>query len=169
MQKLTSFLHFIDSISDWSGKIISFLLLGLMGIVLIEVVSRYCFRSPTIWVHELSLYFLGGAGMIGGAYTLLHGGHVPMDVVYNRLSLKGRAMMDLLTFFFFIFFIGVLLWKGWDITWKAFRGMERTESVWGPVIWPSRLMLVIGGLLLLLQGLAKFVRDLLIIMGKVKP
>jgi TRAP-type mannitol/chloroaromatic compound transport system permease small subunit len=47
--------------------------------------------------------------------------------------------------------------------------MERTESAWEPVIWPSRLMLVIGSLLLLLQGLAKFVRDLLIIMGKVKP
>ena len=45
MQKLTSFLHFIDSISDWSGKIISFLLLGLIGIILIEVVCRYLFKA----------------------------------------------------------------------------------------------------------------------------
>ena len=168
MRKLENSLHFIDYMSEWSGKIFSFLFVVLMCVVLIEVVMRYVLNNPTKWAHEMSLYFFGGAINLGAAYTLFHKGHVTMDVVHSRLSLRGRAIMDIATFIFFFVFVAVLLWKGWYVTWKAFQFMERTESSWGPVIWPSRLVIPIGAFLLLLQGLAKFVRDILTVKGRLK-
>jgi len=166
MKKLENSLHCIDSISQWSGKIVSFLILVLMCVVLIEVVMRYVLNNPTKWVHEMSLYLFGGAINLGAAYTLLHKGHVTMDVVQSRLSPRGKAIMDIATFIFFFIFVAVLLWKGWHMAWKAFQFMERTESSWGPVIWPSRLVIPVGAFLLLLQGIAKFVRDILTVTGR---
>jgi TRAP-type mannitol/chloroaromatic compound transport system permease small subunit len=166
MQRLTSFLHVIDSISEWSGKIISFLLLGLMGIILIEVVSRYVLNSPTVWSFEASLYLFATVTLLGGAFTLLHGGHVSVDIIYNKFSPRVRAVMNVITFFFFFIFVFVLMQKGGGLTWEAIRVMERTESAWGPVIWPARLVIPLGAFLLLLQGLAKFFRDLAVAMGK---
>ena len=167
MRKLENFLHFIDSISDWSGKIFSLLLLILLGVMLIEVVMRYIFNDPTIWGHEMGLYIFGAIIMLGGAYTLLHKGHVCMDAVHSKLSQKGRAIMDVATFIFFLIFVIALLWKGWDMTWKAFKFMERTESPWAPVIWPSRLVIPVGAFLLLLQGIATFVRNFLTATGRI--
>jgi TRAP-type mannitol/chloroaromatic compound transport system permease small subunit len=165
MQKGERFLRYIDSISDWIGKIVSFLILILMGVVLFAVVMRYIVNKPTIWSHETGLYLFGGMVMLGAAYTLRHEGHVRMDAFYGRLSARGRAITDLATFVFFITFVVVLLWKGCDMTWKAIHFMERTESFWSPVIWPSRIVIPVGAFLLLLQGLANFVRDILAVKG----
>lgn len=77
--------------------------------------------------------------------------------------------MDAATFIFFFMFVVVLLWKGWDMTWKALQIMERSQSQWGPVIWPSRLVIPVGAFLLLLQGLAKFIRDMAVATGRAKP
>ena len=166
MQKLNSLLCFIDKISEWTGKIVSFLVIGSIIVVLIEVVARYFFNNPTVWGWEMSLFLFGGAVMLGGAYTLLHGSHVKMDVAYARLSVRARAILDVITFIFFLVFVVIMIWKSGYVAVKAIEFMEKTESPWGPVIWPSRIAITIGAFLLLLQGIAKFVRDILIITGR---
>lgn len=166
MQKLTTFLHHIDNISEWTGKIFSFLLVALTAVILFEVVMRYLFTNPTMWAYETSLYLFGATIMLGGAYALLHGDHVIVDVVYNKLPARTKAILDVVTFIFFLTFVGVLLWKGGDLAWKAFHFMEKTGSAWNPVTWPSRIAIPIGSFLLLIQGLAKFVRDLVTALGR---
>lgn len=166
MQKLNSVLCFIDRISEWSGKIVSFLILGSVAVVLTEVVMRYFFNNSTIWGWEMSLFLFGGAVMLGGAYTLLHGNHVKMDVVYARLSTRGKAIIDVITFAVFLFFMVVVIWKSGHVALKSFEIMETTESAWGPIIWPSRAAITVGTSMLLLQGLAKFIRDILIVAGR---
>ena len=69
--------------------------------------------------------------------------------------------MDIITFVFFALFLGVLIWKGWAYFWKAFELGNRTDSPWGPYIWPIKLMIPIGGALLMLQGLTQLVRDII--------
>ena len=104
MLKLVRVLHFIDNVSEWSGKIFSFAGLVLVGVVLSEVTCRYLLNNPTEWVYETSLYIFGAMFMIGGAYTLLHGGHVNVDIVHTRLSPRARAITDIVTFVFFFIF-----------------------------------------------------------------
>jgi len=165
MQKLNSVLCFIDRISEWSGKIVSFLILCSIIVVLTEVVMRYFFNNPTIWGWEMSLFLFGGAVMLGGAYTLLHGSHVKMDVLYVRLSTRGRAILDIVTFAVFLFFVVILIWKSGHMAVKSFEIMEKTESAWGPIIWPARITITVGAFLLLLQGMAKFIRDIITATG----
>ena len=160
MKNMGGLLRHIDNISNCVGKLASFLILCSMGVVLFEVLMRYALSLPTTWCYEMSLFIFGTFAALGGAYTFLHGGHVRMDIVHSRLSPRGKAIMDLVTFIFVFIFLGVLVWKGWEFAWRAFQLSERTDSAWGPLLWPTKLIIPIAAFLMLLQGLAKFVRDI---------
>jgi TRAP-type mannitol/chloroaromatic compound transport system permease small subunit len=164
MEKIMKGLRFVDSISEWTGKVVSFLIFVLAFFVGYEVIMRYGFNSPTIWVNDLSTMLFGTFIIIGGAYTLRDGGHVNMDVIYGRFSSKRRALLDLITFVILTLpFLGVMLWKGWEAAWKSLITLEHDSTQWGPPIYPFRLMLPLGAFLILFQALAKFVRDLMIV------
>ena len=153
-------LRIIDRISEYSGKGTSFLILLMLVLICCETVLRYAFNSPTIWSGELTSIVFGAYIILGGAYTLLVGGHVNMDIIHSRLSPRAKALIDVITFFFFLFFCVALLWKGWEGAMSALSTGERTVSEWRPIIFPTKIILVIGTFLLFLQGLAKFVRDI---------
>lgn len=160
---VNSLLHFIDNISKWTGRVVSFLIVALTFLICFEVVARYLLNRPTIWIHETSAMVFGTYIIMGGAYTLYTGGHVNMDVVYGHLPPKGKAIIDVITFWFFLLFCGALLWMGGDSAWRALRNFEHSGSIWNPPIYPIKLMMPIGVFLLFLQGLAKFVRDVVTI------
>lgn len=159
MQRLARVLSTIDAISKWSGRVTMFLLVALGLLMSIEVVARYVFNAPTLWATETTTLVFGVYIMLAGAYTLLIHGHVTMDAVYSRLSLKGKAILDLLTSFLFFAFCGVLLWKGIPTAIKSVVMMEHSMSAWGAPYWPIKIAIPVGAFLILLQGLAKFTRD----------
>lgn len=153
------FLSAIDAVSAWSGKIFSFLTVVVVGVITFEVIMRYVFHAPTRWGHETMTYLSGILYMMGGAYTLYLQRHARVDVVYERFSPRIRAIMDLVTFPAFFLFCGVLLWVGAEYFWASAVIRETTPSGWAPPIYPIKLFIPLGGFLILLQGLAKFIRD----------
>jgi len=157
---LARLLRGIDATSDWSGKILSYLLVLIVIILIYEVVARYVFDSPTVWAHEASVLAFATYSVMLGAYAHVHGTHVNMDLLYNRLSLRTRAIMDVFTFVFFLFWCGVLLWYGALFAAKAVRFLEHSTTAWGPPIFEVKLMIPLAALLIILQGIAKFIRDL---------
>lgn len=160
MRKVRAVLHFVDTINERFGRIISFLTVGMMGTIIVEVVLRYGFNSPTLWAHETAQFLYGSYCILGGAYVLLHKAHVNMDIVYARLSLRKRAILDLVTSSLFFLFIVVMLWQGVILASKAVAVLEVTTTAWAPPVWPVKLMLPLAALLILLQGIVRFVRDL---------
>lgn len=152
-------LHVIDAISEWTGKAVSFFIFLLALIVGYEVVARYVFKSPTLWVHEISVMLFGTFIIIGGAYTALKGGHVNMDLVHKALGTRTRALLDILTFTLTLVFLSALLWKGGGAAWKSVRTLEHASTQWAPPLYPFRVMLPLGAALLLLQSIAKLIRD----------
>jgi len=156
------FLTVIDSISKRSGEVFSFLWIVVVFVASLEVILRYGFDAPTIWGHETIIFLCGMVYIIGGAYTLYHRKHINVDMVYNRFSPRGRAILDLVTFPCFVLFIGVLLWGGTDRFWGALLIREGSGSPWDPPIYPILLTIPLGAFLILLQGLVKFIRDLTI-------
>jgi TRAP-type mannitol/chloroaromatic compound transport system permease small subunit len=102
----------------------------------------------------------GALTILSGAYTLKEKAHVNMDLFHMRLSDRGKAIVDVITFPFFLLFACVLLWLGWDFAVRSVMLFEKSISNWHPPIWPVKLMIPLGALLLLLQGLAKFMTDL---------
>lgn len=168
MRKIMKIIRYIDNFDEAVGKIASYLIIFVTLVVLYEVMMRYILNLSMTWGAELSQFLFGTAFLLGGAYTLLHHGHVRMDALYARFSVRTRAIIDVFTFIFFLIFILVLIGKGWELAWRAYLLSERTESAWAPLLWPVKMMVPIGAVLLLLQGIAHFIRNINQIFGRKK-
>jgi TRAP-type mannitol/chloroaromatic compound transport system permease small subunit len=161
------FLTAIDWVSEKSGKGVSFLILLLSVVVLYEIVARYLFNSPTIWAHEIAQMIFGTYVILMGAYVLKHGSHVNVESLYNRFSPRTRAILDLFTWSLFFIFCGLIFWKGAGMAWDSFVVLETGPTSFAPPIYPFKAMIPLGALLILLQGLAKYLRCFLfVITGK---
>jgi TRAP-type mannitol/chloroaromatic compound transport system permease small subunit len=164
---MKKFLRVVDRISEISGKAVSFFIIPLGVVILIEIVSRYLFNRPTIWVHEVSQMIFGAYVILLGAYALQRGSHVNVEILYGRFRPRTRAAIDLFTWVLFFFFCGIILVKGWEMAWNSFLVRETDSTSFAPPLYPIKMMVPLGSLLILLQGLAKFLRDLLfVISGK---
>jgi TRAP-type mannitol/chloroaromatic compound transport system permease small subunit len=150
----------IDKINRWIGKMVSIFVLLIMSITLLEVVLRYGFNRPTMWVHETSQQIFAIAFLLGSAYTLQEGGHVRVDILYRRLSTRGRAILEIVTSILYFLFNGVLLWKGGEMAYESVMMLEKTQTPWEPYVFHVILAIPIAAALMLLQGIVDFIRNL---------
>jgi TRAP-type mannitol/chloroaromatic compound transport system permease small subunit len=159
LQFLRGFVRCVDAAIDFIGKTTSFLIYPTMLVLVYEVVMRYYFTRPTIWAHETSCMLYGAHFVIGGAYALQRGAFVNVEVLYIRLSKRGRAVLDLITWTMFYVFVGTLLWKSIPWAWESFSVREFSDSTWGPYVWPIKMTIPFASLLMLLQGMTKTIKD----------
>jgi len=152
-------LRIIDSISESTGWI-SYGLILLALVVFVEVISRYAFGKPIIWAHETGVYLYGSIGALAGAYAFRHHMHIRMDIVYNHLSLRKRAVVDVVMGLFFFFYLIVLLLSTGKFAIWGILTNHHSSSPWGPPLYPIQIVMVIAAFLVLLQGSVQFIRDL---------
>jgi TRAP-type mannitol/chloroaromatic compound transport system permease small subunit len=164
--KLNIFLKFIDKINNVVGVYISYLILILIGLVVFTVFTRYIFSMQNIWSYETTQFIFGTSFVLAGGFIAYKKSHVNVEVIYNRFSIRNRAIVDLVTALFFFVFIISMIWFGWREAWSAFELRQATESAWGPPIYPIKFIIPIGAFLLFLQGIAKFIRDIRIASGR---
>lgn len=153
-------LGWVDLINEWVGRVVSFLIIPMTLVAVIEVILRYVFNRPTIWAWDVNMMLLGAFTVLTGGYVLLKEGHVSMDVFVSRLSPRVRAVIALITSLLFFFSIGLLVWQGGLEARESLLIGEKVNSVWGPPLYPLKILWPIGAFLLLLQGVATFIRDL---------
>lgn len=152
-------INLIDKISFWSGRGVRYLFYPLIAVVFYAVATRYILHKPIIWGYETSLFIFGTIALLAGAYVLQQGGHVRVDIIYNRLSPRGKAIIDTITAMIFFYFIIGMLWQGGMSALRSIAMLEHTGSVWSPPMYPIKTVIPISAFLLLLQGLSKFMRD----------
>lgn len=128
-----------------------------------EVLARYVFNSPTNWAHESMFLMFGMQYVLSGAFAYREDQHVRVDVLYSRFSPRGKAIADLITSVFFFIFIVTMLWTGTRFAWDAIGVDEHSFTEWGVQYWPVKLAIPVGAALMLLQGLAKLIKDVLIV------
>ena len=150
----------IDWISENSGIFISFWTVNAVCFYFFEVVMRYLFNMPTIWVHEASFLLLGMQYLLAGGFALLHGAHVRVDVLYNFLPRRGQVGMDIFTSLFFFIFALALIITSWTFFNDAFLMREITVETWGIQYWPVKGVMFLGSVLLLLAGISKLIKDI---------
>ncbi len=156
----------IDAISGWSGEFVCYWSLIAVFIYYYEVLARYVFNSPTNWAHESMFLMFGMQYMISGAYALREDSHVRVDVVYLHLSERAKVMTDLVTSIFFFIFAGALLVTGWIFLKDSIDVWEVSFTEWAIQYWPVKISIVLGALLILLQGFSKLIKDLILLTGK---
>ena len=151
----------IDALSNWTGKVFAFIIPIMMLVTTYEVVTRYIFKAPSIWALETTQYLFLSSTALGGAYVLLNRHHVNVSILYDRLSARSKAVMDVITAIFFFAFILVLFWNTLDITIESIMHLQHSPSYWGPPIYPVYIIMTIGIILILLQGLSMFIRNII--------
>jgi TRAP-type mannitol/chloroaromatic compound transport system permease small subunit len=149
----------VDAINDWFGRAFGLTVLLVVFAVIYEVVARGVFGVGTLWSNETTVYVSAVAYLIAGGYALRHHRHVRIDVVCQAFAPGTRARLDLLTFVFFVIYVGALVWVGGTMAWTSFLQGESTGSPWNPPIWPVKMAIPASGLLLLLQGVANLLRE----------
>lgn len=156
----TGWIGAIDRLAFYAGEFVSYWMVIAIIAYYYEVVARYVFNSPTVWVHEGMFLMFGMQYLVAGAYAALTDAHVKVDVFYAPWSPLRKAVVDLLTSIFFFIFAGTLLVTGWIFAMDATVVNEVSFSEWQIAYWPFKWAIVVGAVLLVLQGVAKLAQDL---------
>lgn len=151
----------IDSVTEWSGKITSWLCVVLMLIITLEVLMRYVFNAATIWSYETSEMIGCTIFVMAFAYAMKHEAHVRIDIIRDRLQPRGKAIIDVagsLICFFPLIVLLVFVSATWALdSWKNSEIM--VHGAWYPPAAPWRTVIVIGLILFVFQGIAEFFRS----------
>jgi TRAP-type mannitol/chloroaromatic compound transport system permease small subunit len=129
-------------------------------VMLIDVVMRYAFNAPTVWGMELAVLLFGPYFLLAGPYVLHQKGHVAMDLVRQRLSLKADRLVELVNLPIIIAFCAILIWFSAPAAIDSFNYGETSFSAWNPPIWWTKAAVPLSLVLMLLQALAEFLRVL---------
>lgn len=159
---LVTAIKFIDSISIFTGRIVAWLILPMVGSLVYEVISRFGFDRPTVWAYDMTFMLYGSFFMLGAAYTLQRKGHIRTDSFYSAWSPRRQGLVDTVCYVLF-FFPGLIafLWVGWDFFYTSWqRGETIVTSPWMPVVYPFKLMMPVATALLLLQGVSELIKSI---------
>lgn len=166
MKKLISISHLIDRFNDWIGAALSWLVLIMTLLGVYNAVTRKL--SQTIGVDLSSNMYLESQWYIfslvflwGGAYTLRHGVHVRVDIVYSHLSNRGKAWINILgTVLFLIPLCLLILWVSTPYVSDSWRILENSPDPGGLPRYIIKTAIPIAFLLLLLQALSELIRNI---------
>ena len=152
-------LKYFDMINDWAGRVLSMIIIVIMFFAAYEVVMRYFFSRPTIWVWEINSHLLCVSGAFAGGYALLTDTHVSVDILSNRFSPRLRSLVNLITCPLFFLFVGSLIWFGTQEALRSIAVREREISTFASPLYITKSLIPIGAVLMLLQGIAKYIRE----------
>lgn len=151
----------IDALSEWTGRMVSWLIFPMVASLVYEVFARYVFDAPTVWAYDMTFMLYGTFFMLGSAYTLRHKGHIRTDSFYGGWSPRTQGWVDTACYLVFFFppLIAFLV-VTWDYFYKSYEQGERImTSPWMPTVWPFKLVLPLATLLLLLQGISELIKS----------
>lgn len=162
---MKSIIKTIDAVNNLFGNITAWTVILMMIIVVYEVVSRYVFSAPTRWSMEIIQYTFCIASLWAGGYCLLKDKHVRVDILYPKFSSRTQAKVEMITLMFPLVFCAVLVWMGTDEFLASLAENTRSEVMAFPM-WPIRLVVPIGGFLLGIQILARYLRNVFLLFGE---
>lgn len=162
MERLHRVAYTIARVGTWVG---GGLLLLTAIIVAIDVVMRAAFARSVGGADELSGYALAIATAWGISFTLLERSHIRIDSLYEKVSLRWRAILDLVSLAAFLLFMGLTAYYGWKVLAQSLASNARSISAMGTplalpqAIWFGGLMFALLVIVLLLaQGAMALVR-----------
>ena len=157
---LRAYISKVEYISEWSGKIVSFLGLAMVLTITIDVFLRYVFNAPTKWSYDITFMIGGTLLIMPMAYVLMHKGHVNIDILYRTFSPRTKLIIDVvLDLLFFFPLMLVILYMSTKHAYTSISLRELSNvGFWRPPLYPFRVMIPVAYFLIVLQGIASFAR-----------
>ncbi len=157
---VVKFVRTIDAINRVVGTFAMYLVFMMIGILLYEPIARNLFDKSSIWDVEMAQFTMAAYYLLGGGFSMMLKGHVRMDLLYGRWSEKKKATVDVFTGLFMIFYLIFLLVGAYSSIEYAVMYGQKNRSAWAPYMAPIKIIMGTGVLLMLLQAIATFFKDL---------
>ncbi len=168
MDGLKKIIHFCDRLNEWVGSVIvSFAVLLFIGVIFSNVVMRYVFNTSFVFMAELEWHIFAFIFLVGAGFTLLHDGHVRVDIFYSMVTKRTQAWINLFGVLLFLIPSCYLVLTT-TIPWvmDAYKVGERSIDPGGlPARYLIKAALPVGYFLILIQGVLMFLKSVLTIMG----
>lgn len=164
---LVSVAQRIDALNENIGKAVAWLTLLMVIVQFIVVIMRYVFGIGSIFMQESIIYLHATVFMLGAGYTLLHNGHVRVDIFYREASPRRKAMVDIVGVAIFLIPVCALIWWGsWPYvanSWRVFEGSRETSGI--QAVFLLKTVILVFVVLVVLQGISMAIRSLLTLAG----
>ena len=158
----------IDAMNGYIGRATYWLVLASVLVSSGNAVVRYVFDTSSNGWLEIQWYLYSGFFLIGAGYTLLRNEHVRIDIIYSRLKPRTRASIDVFGGIFFLMPMAILIMVlGWPVFTESYALHEYSPNAGGLLRWPVKLMIPVGFVLLLLQGLSEIIKRIAFLMGRI--
>ena len=168
MSSLLSLSKYIDALNEKIGLSISWALLLAVLICSGNAIVRYAFNtSSNAWL-EIQWYLFGAIFLLASSYTLRRNEHVRIDVVVGRFSKRTQVWIDVFGFLFFLLPATLLiLYFAVPFAMESVRNQEVSNNAGGLIVWPAKILIPIGFLLLTLQGISELIKRVGFLRGQV--
>lgn len=167
MRAVVGFIRFVDRFNDLIGRGAAWLTLAMVLITSLVVVLRYVFELGWVAMQESYVWLHGVVFMVGAGYTLLHGGHVRVDLVYASANKRYKAWVDLLGSLFLLLPVTIVVAvKSWPIVVKSWSRLEASPEAGGlEGLFLLKSVILVFCFVVALQGLSLAARNILVLLG----
>jgi TRAP-type mannitol/chloroaromatic compound transport system permease small subunit len=153
LRKISGHIH---QLNEWVGQKTAWLTALLVIMVFLDVLAQKLFNYSAAWISEIEWHVFSLIFFLGAGYALRHGRHVRVDLFFENFSKTDKASVNFWgTLLFLIPWCLVVIWFASEYAFESFAINEGSPQPNGLPLWyPIKFAVVIGTLLLLLQGLA---------------
>jgi TRAP-type mannitol/chloroaromatic compound transport system permease small subunit len=175
MQILRNIAKGVDRLNGWIGASIRWLVLIMILVGAYNAIARYATKFAGVSLssnalYELQWYLFSFIFLLGAAYAVDRDAHVRVDVVYSKLTDKGRAWVDLLgTLILLLPFTAMMTWLSIPAIRNSWRVREMSSDPGGLPRYPIKTLVIVSFALLVLQGLSQLIKQIEILRGRTPP
>ncbi len=161
MPVLRALVHYIDTFTEHSGRLLAWLVVAMALLTTVIVVMRYGFNVGSMMGQEAVIYMHGSLFMLGSAYALKSGAHVRVDIFYRNFSPRAQAWVNSLGGIVFLMplcaFIGLSSWNYVSESWIVRETSSQPGGI--PAVFLLKSIIPLMAFNLFLQGLAETLRS----------
>ena len=158
VDRIKSIFKVIDGISERIGRVVCLLIFIMMIITTVEVVSRYVFNYPTMWVWPINRQLFGVFILFAGIYTMHKNDHIRVEILYDHFPPKLKSAARWISMGAFLCFMVALVLQGSRMSWNALMVREKLTGAFPIPLYPLKLLIPITAFLFLLEGIVVFYR-----------
>ena len=158
----------IDTLNEKIAAVVGWALLAAVVICTVNALIRYTFNASSNGWLEIQWYLFASMFMLASSYTLKRDEHVRIDVIAGRFSKRTQVWIDLFGFLLFLMPISlVILYYGVPFALLSIQSAEMSSNAGGLIVWPAKLLVPLGFLLMLLQGVSEIIKRIAFLAGKI--
>ncbi|WP_273689103.1 TRAP transporter small permease subunit [Ketogulonicigenium vulgare] len=166
MKILLAFARIVDAVNEFIGRQIGWLIFVAILVSALNAIVRKVFNYSSNGYLELQWYLYGAAFMLAASWVIKTNDHVRIDLIYGRLSRNARNWIELLGHLFFLMpFVLVMIYFLWPYVIRSYNSGEMSPNAGGLILWPAKMMLLIGFLQMFFQAIAEIIKRVGVMTG----